>query len=45
MFSSPYPHEPTDDLTLPGDAAGCPPVLSGFLADVAQAERLREVRP
>ena len=41
VLSSPAPPEPTDDFTLRRDQGEC---LAGFLADVAQAERLREVR-
>jgi Domain of unknown function (DUF1998) len=44
VFSSPVPPEPSDDFTLRRDSQGVPAALAGFLADVAQAERLREVR-
>jgi hypothetical protein len=44
VFSAAVPPEPTDDFTLRRDHDGVPPALAGFLSDVAQAERLREVR-
>ena len=44
VFSAPVPPEATDDFTLRRDRQGVPAALAGFLADVAQAERLREVR-
>ena len=44
VFSAPVPPQATDDFTLRRDPQGVPPALAGFLADVAQAERLREVR-
>ena len=44
VFSAPVSPEATDDFTLRRDPQGVPAALAGFLADVAQAERLREVR-
>jgi len=44
VFSSPVPPEATDDFTLRRDSQGVPAALADYLADVAQAERLREVR-
>ena len=44
VFSAAVPPEPTDDFTLRRDHDGVPPALAAFLSDVAQAERLREVR-
>ena len=44
VFSAAVPPEPTDDFTLRRDHDGVPPGLAGFLSDVVQAERLREVR-
>ncbi len=44
VFTSPVPPEPTDDFTVRRDPSGVPRPLAGFLADVVQAERLREVR-
>ena len=44
MFTAPVPPEPSDDFTIRRDPDGVPPALAGFLADVVQAERLREVR-
>ena len=43
VFSAAVPPEPTDDFTL-RRPDGVPPALAGFLSDVVQAERLREVR-
>ena len=44
VFTAPVPPEPSDDFTIRRDPDGVPPALASFLADVAQAERLREVR-
>lgn len=44
VFTAPDPPEPSDDFTIRRDPAGVPPPLTGFLTDVVQAERLREVR-
>ena len=41
--SSPLP-DPTDDFALRRDPGGVPAGVAGFLSDVVQAERLREVR-
>lgn len=41
--SSPLP-EPSDDFALRRDPGGVPAGIAGFLSDVVQAERLREVR-
>jgi hypothetical protein len=44
VFTAPVPPEPSDDFTIRRDPDGVPPPLAGFLTDVVQAERLREVR-
>jgi hypothetical protein len=44
VFTAPAPPEPSDDFTIRRDPDGVPPPLAGFVADVVQAERLREVR-
>jgi len=44
VFSSTVPPEPSEDFALRRDPAGVPAGLAGFLSDVVQAERLREVR-
>jgi len=44
VFTAPVPPEPSDDFTIRRDPDGVPPPLASFLADVVQAERLREVR-
>ena len=44
IFTSRPPPEPTDDFALRRDPGGVPAGIAGFLSDVVQAERLREVR-
>ncbi|MGH3187544.1 MAG: DrmB family protein [Streptosporangiaceae bacterium] len=44
VFTAAVPPEPNDDFTLRRDPEGVPAPLTGFLSDVVQAERLREVR-
>jgi hypothetical protein len=44
VFTAAVPPEPSDDFTVRRSPDGVPPVLAGFLSDVVQVERLREVR-
>lgn len=44
IFTTPNPPDPTADFTLRRDAKGVPEALSGIFSDIAQVERLREVR-